>query len=138
MTSIIVADSTIDNSKVRSVATSAEPLKAASNVHDIQQRAACQVSCREDRSHAEAAMRMLSVPSRSATDGVAATERQRRVWDKRAPMYDRSMGLMEKLLFGDGRDWVCSRASGDVLEVAVGTGRNLPFYPPGIRLTGIE
>jgi len=32
-----------------------------------------------------------------------ATERQRRVWDKRASRYDRSMGLMEKLLFGDGR-----------------------------------
>jgi ubiquinone/menaquinone biosynthesis C-methylase UbiE len=67
-----------------------------------------------------------------------ATELQRRVWDKRAPTYDRSMGLMEKLLFGDGRAWVCSQASGEVLEVAVGTGRNLNFYPDGIRLTGIE
>jgi ubiquinone/menaquinone biosynthesis C-methylase UbiE len=67
-----------------------------------------------------------------------ATERQRRVWDKRAPVYDRSMALVEKLLFGDGRAWVCSRASGDVLEVAVGTGRNFTFYPQRIRLTGIE
>ena len=67
-----------------------------------------------------------------------ATERQRRVWDKRAPTFDRSMGLMERLLFGDGRAWVCSQASGDVLEVAVGTGRNFSFYPDGIRLTGIE
>jgi ubiquinone/menaquinone biosynthesis C-methylase UbiE len=67
-----------------------------------------------------------------------ATERQRRVWDKRAPAYDRSMALVEKLLLGDGRAWVCSRASGDVLEVAVGTGRNFPFYPRGVRLTGIE
>lgn len=67
-----------------------------------------------------------------------ATERQRRVWDKRAARYDRSMGLMEKLFFGDGRAWVCSQASGDVLEIAVGTGRNLPYYPAGIRLTGIE
>jgi len=67
-----------------------------------------------------------------------ATDRQRRVWDKRAARYDRSMGLMEKLFFGDGRAWVCSQASGDVLEIAVGTGRNLPFYPPGTRLTGIE
>jgi SAM-dependent methyltransferase len=67
-----------------------------------------------------------------------ATERQRRVWDKRAPAYDRSMALVEKLLLGDGRAWVCSRASGDVLEVAVGTGRNFPFYPGGVRLTGIE
>ena len=67
-----------------------------------------------------------------------ATERQRRVWDKRASTFDRSMGLMEKLLFGDGRAWICSRASGDVLEIAVGTGRNFRFYPDGVRLTGIE
>jgi ubiquinone/menaquinone biosynthesis C-methylase UbiE len=67
-----------------------------------------------------------------------ATERQRRVWDRLAPRYDRSMGLMEKLFVGDGRAWVCSRATGDVLEVAIGTGRNLPFYPDGVRLTGIE
>jgi ubiquinone/menaquinone biosynthesis C-methylase UbiE len=67
-----------------------------------------------------------------------ATERQQRVWEKRAKMYDRSMGLMEKLLFGDGRAWVCSQAMRNVLEVAVGTGRNLPFYPRDVRLTGID
>ena len=33
---------------------------------------------------------------------------------------------------------VCAQASGEVLEVAIGTGRNLPYYPQGIRLTGIE
>ena len=27
---------------------------------------------------------------------------------------------------------------GDVLEVAIGTGRNLPFYPKDVRLTGVE
>jgi ubiquinone/menaquinone biosynthesis C-methylase UbiE len=67
-----------------------------------------------------------------------ATDRQRRVWDQRAASYDRWMGFMDKLLFGDGRAWICSRASGDVLEVGVGTGRNLPFYPDDVRLTGIE
>jgi ubiquinone/menaquinone biosynthesis C-methylase UbiE len=41
-------------------------------------------------------------------------------------------------LFADGRQWVCAQASGQVLEVAIGTGRNLPYYPQGIRLTGIE
>src|SRR5204863_7331930 len=30
------------------------------------------------------------------------------------------------------------RAVGEVLEVAVGTGRNLPFYPDGTRLTGVD
>ncbi|MER6878344.1 class I SAM-dependent methyltransferase, partial [Amycolatopsis sp. NPDC000673] len=33
---------------------------------------------------------------------------------------------------------VCGQASGEVLEVAVGTGRNLPLYPPDVRLTGID
>ena len=45
---------------------------------------------------------------------------------------------MERILFEDGRQWACSRATGDVLEVAIGTGRNLPFYPPHVRLTAIE
>ncbi|MBN9618831.1 MAG: methyltransferase domain-containing protein, partial [Actinobacteria bacterium] len=39
---------------------------------------------------------------------------------------------------GDGRRWACSQANGEVLEVAVGTGRNLPYYPPAARLTGVD
>jgi ubiquinone/menaquinone biosynthesis C-methylase UbiE len=66
------------------------------------------------------------------------TERLKRVWEKEAPTYDRRMGFFEKVLFRDGREWVCSRASGEVLEVAVGTGRNFTFYPAGVRLTGID
>jgi ubiquinone/menaquinone biosynthesis C-methylase UbiE len=66
------------------------------------------------------------------------TERLKRVWEKEAPTYDRHMDFFERVLFGDGREWVCSRASGEVLEVAVGTGRNFPFYPQGVRLTGID
>lgn len=65
-------------------------------------------------------------------------ERWRRRWDQSAPSYDRNMGLCERMLLGDSRDWVCSRASGDVLEVAIGTGLNLPFYPGEIALTGVE
>jgi ubiquinone/menaquinone biosynthesis C-methylase UbiE len=80
----------------------------------------------------------MNGPPHTIPTSSEATERQRRVWDKRAATFDRSMGLMERLLFGDGRAWVCSQASGDVLEVAVGTGRNVGFYPSGIRLTGIE
>src|SRR5215216_5535106 len=66
------------------------------------------------------------------------TERLKRVWEKEAPTYDRRMGFFERVLFGDGREWVCSQASGKVLEVAVGTGRNFPFYPEGVRLIGID
>jgi ubiquinone/menaquinone biosynthesis C-methylase UbiE len=68
----------------------------------------------------------------------AETERVRRIWEREAPRYDRYIRFWEELLFEDGREWVCSRAQGDVLEVAIGTGRNLPFYPEGVRLTGVD
>jgi ubiquinone/menaquinone biosynthesis C-methylase UbiE len=66
------------------------------------------------------------------------TERVRRLWQRAAPSYDRQMRVVEKLHFGGGRAWVCSQAGGDTLEVAIGTGRNLEFYPPGTPLTGID
>jgi ubiquinone/menaquinone biosynthesis C-methylase UbiE len=66
------------------------------------------------------------------------TGRVRRMYEKAAPRFDRVMGCWERLLFAGNREWVCSQASGEVLEIAIGSGRNLPFYPEGIRLTGIE
>jgi ubiquinone/menaquinone biosynthesis C-methylase UbiE len=66
------------------------------------------------------------------------TERVRLLWDRAAPRFDKSMGFFERVLFQGGREWVCSQARGDVLEIAVGTGRNFPYYATGIRLTGIE
>jgi len=59
-------------------------------------------------------------------------------WDKQAGRYDREMNFWDRHLFGDSRPWACGRAVGEVLEVAVGTGRNLPFYPDGTRLTGVD
>lgn len=67
-----------------------------------------------------------------------AVQRRRRVWDRYARGYDREMRLWERILFKDARSWVCSQATGEALEVAVGTGRNLPFYPAGARLTGLD
>jgi len=66
------------------------------------------------------------------------TRRAQQKWDKRASAYDRSIAFFEKVLFGGGREWVCSQAQGDVLEIAAGTGRNFPFYPPNVRLTAVE
>ncbi|MFI6076113.1 class I SAM-dependent methyltransferase [Actinoplanes sp. NPDC051343] len=66
------------------------------------------------------------------------TAKSRRFWDDVAPRYDRAMRLLERYQFRGGREWVCSRARGDVLEVAVGTGLNLGLYPPGTRLTGVD
>ena len=66
------------------------------------------------------------------------TERLRRYWDKHSRFYDRQMCRFDRVLFGDTRTWICGQASGDVLEVAVGTGLNLEHYPPEVRLTGID
>ena len=66
------------------------------------------------------------------------TDRIRRIFDKQAPKYDRTMARFERLLFGGTREWACSRAHGEVLEIAVGTGRNLDHYPDDTKLTGVE
>jgi ubiquinone/menaquinone biosynthesis C-methylase UbiE len=65
-------------------------------------------------------------------------ERLRRYWDKHARCYDRQMGFFDRHLFAGSRDWVCSRAIGRVLEVAIGTGLNLAHYPDEVHLTGVE
>jgi ubiquinone/menaquinone biosynthesis C-methylase UbiE len=67
------------------------------------------------------------------------TEKVRRSWARQAPRYDKSMRFFERRVFGSRhRPWACSHASGDVLEVAIGTGLNLPHYPEEARLTGLD
>ena len=66
------------------------------------------------------------------------TARQKQVWDKTAPGYDKQISFFEKIWFGGGREWLGQRAQGRVLEVAVGTGRDLPHYPADVIVTGIE
>ena len=70
-----------------------------------------------------------------AKDGA---ERWRRYWDKHSASYDQQMGFFDRHLLGDSRGWVCSKAAGDILEVAIGTGLNLPFYGEQVQLTGID
>lgn len=81
---------------------------------------------------------MPSSRDRRSRDLAAATARQREVWDASAERYDRSMGLLERRLFDGGRPWLATRARGRVLEVAVGTGANLPLYPDDVRLIGVD
>jgi ubiquinone/menaquinone biosynthesis C-methylase UbiE len=73
-----------------------------------------------------------------ARTGETPAARQKRVWDKSAPSYDKQIAFFEKVQFGGGREWVGERARSQVLEVAIGTGRSLPHYPAGATVTGIE
>jgi ubiquinone/menaquinone biosynthesis C-methylase UbiE len=68
--------------------------------------------------------------------GVAEV-RQR--YERLAGSYDRTMSVVERFMgFRDGRTWLCGEVAGRVLEIGIGTGRNLPYYPAGVSLTGID
>jgi ubiquinone/menaquinone biosynthesis C-methylase UbiE len=73
----------------------------------------------------------MSVPS-------PRDRRLRRYWDRQAGSYDRQMTAVERRFLRDTRPWLCGQATGDTLEVAIGTGLNIGCYPPQVRLTGVE
>ena len=59
------------------------------------------------------------------------TERIRFIYDRRAAKPASEAGKADMR-------WLGAQASGDTLEIGIGLGRTLPFYPATIRLTGIE
>lgn len=74
----------------------------------------------------------------AAVANTSSRARWQRYWDRKSGDYDRAMAVWDRKVFGDSRAWACSRVAGDALEVAVGTGLNLPHYPAGVRLTGLD
>jgi ubiquinone/menaquinone biosynthesis C-methylase UbiE len=66
------------------------------------------------------------------------TARWQRYWNKQSRSYDKQMRFFDRHVFGDSRNWACGQATGNVLEVAVGTGLNLDAYPDDVTLTGID
>ena len=69
---------------------------------------------------------------RSPLRRVSAQDRERRRWDRRAGL------APERWTIADSRQWVCSRATGSVLEVCCGTGLNLHHYPDHVLLTALD
>ncbi|MBI2859357.1 MAG: class I SAM-dependent methyltransferase [Chloroflexi bacterium] len=72
-----------------------------------------------------------------------ATRVARRRYDRVAPVYDYTEGLMELILERSrrsrGREFQWSRVEGArILEVGVGTGKNFPYYPPNAEITAID
>jgi len=65
-------------------------------------------------------------------------ERITRRYQRLARVYDVLEEPMDRLDGRRRRQRVLGSASGEVLEVGIGTGRNLELYPPGVHLTGID
>src|SRR5918997_5392017 len=64
-------------------------------------------------------------------------ESQRRIYARWAPIYDK---IHSRLLGAPhGRTAAAAAAAGpDILEVGVGTGLVLPYYPPHARVIGVD
>lgn len=61
-----------------------------------------------------------------------------RVYDRVARFYDWYEAPMDRMGGGARRSRVIGGARGRVLEIGVGTGRNLGLYPEGVEVTGID
>lgn len=70
--------------------------------------------------------------------GAADNAGMSKVTPDQAGRYDTLMARLEQRYFPTTRAWVCGRAVGETLEIAVGTGLNLPHYPGGVRLTAVD
>jgi ubiquinone/menaquinone biosynthesis C-methylase UbiE len=72
------------------------------------------------------------------TGSAHQTARVLRTWEKGAADFDRKIAAAEKGPFAGGREWIGDRATGRILDVATGTGRNLPHFPASATVTGID
>jgi ubiquinone/menaquinone biosynthesis C-methylase UbiE len=61
-----------------------------------------------------------------------------RKYEKFAPWYDLVEGILEFLGVKNFRHRLLRRASGRVLEIAVGTGKNLQYYSEGCQITAVD
>ena len=59
-------------------------------------------------------------------------------FDRIAAPYDRGMAPLENLWLRQMRSQLLPYAQGQVLEIGVGTGANLPFYPHSVCLTAVD
>jgi hypothetical protein len=90
------------------------------------------------RGHYAAAATSASACCLSVDDRDRQNSR-RRAWEKQAARCDKQMSWWERQVLGeDNRAWACGRAHGDVLDVAIGTGLNIPFYGPETRIVGVD
>lgn len=77
------------------------------------------------------------MPTRKVSDKETTHTKSRYDWI--APLYNVMEWPVEKLLFQNWRSELWQQVEGPtVLEIGVGTGKNIPYYPDDIKLAGID
>ena len=68
-----------------------------------------------------------------------AIHKTRARYNRIAPVYDLMEAVIERLAFRTWRRCVWSHVDGDrVLELGIGTGKNIPYHPRGARIVGVD
>jgi ubiquinone/menaquinone biosynthesis C-methylase UbiE len=83
----------------------------------------------------------LETTSSRIYQGIVAVERDRirAIYDRNAESYDRKVGPGERLMLGDLRHRFGAELRGRTLEVAIGSGLNLPHYTGAVtHAVGID
>ncbi len=68
-----------------------------------------------------------------------ATIQTKSRYNRIAPVYDLMEAIVERFAFRRWREKLWSQVEGNrVLEVGVGTGKNVPHYPRGVQVTAVD
>jgi len=60
-------------------------------------------------------------------------------YNRIAPVYDLMEAIVERFAFRRWRERLWSLADGNrILEVGVGTGKNIPYHPKGVQVTAVD
>lgn len=78
------------------------------------------------------------VPSEETKDG-KLTKKTRLRYNRISSFYDQMEFLVEKNVFSTWRKELWEQIQADtILEIGVGTGKNIPYYPPSSKLTAVD
>lgn len=82
---------------------------------------------------------MNSSDQSNRTENNRLSEVTRKRYNRIAPVYNLMEWFVERAVFKPWRKLLWSRIEdGSVLEIGVGTGKNIPFYPSGTNMTAVD
>jgi len=78
------------------------------------------------------------IPIEKVNDGTKTKETQKR-YNRISSTYDQMEWLIEKYLFSKWRELLWGQINGgNILEIGVGTGKNIPYYPESSSITAVD